>query len=95
MAAEKNKKLKFTLGAVVEEPGSSIKYKTGGWRIFKPEIMQDKCIKCGTCWKTCPDSAIYQNEKGEFHVNYDYCKGCLICFNECPAKAIKKEVENK
>jgi len=87
-------KPKISVGAVIEEPGSTVKNKTGGWRSFRP-IDQKKCIKCGICWKFCPDNAVRKNEKGEFEINYDYCKGCGICAKECPAKAIKMVKEEK
>ncbi len=88
-------KPKISVGAVIEEPGSTIKNKTGGWRSFRPVIDKTKCIKCGTCWKFCPDNAVRKNEKGEFEINYDYCKGCGICAKECPVKAIKMVKEEK
>ena len=31
-------------GAVVKEPGSTRKNKTGSWRTFKPVADKDKCI---------------------------------------------------
>jgi len=90
------KKMKLNQGAVITEPGSSLAYKTGGWRVFKPRILQDKCIKCCLCWQTCPDSAIRVAEKtGKVSIDYDYCKGCMICMHQCPVKAIEKEVEKK
>jgi len=90
------KKAKINQGAVITEPGSSLAYKTGDWRTFRPVILQDKCIKCYQCWQVCPDAAIKIDEKtGKVHVDYDYCKGCLICVKQCPAKAIEKEVEKK
>ncbi len=92
----KKKKEKFTPGAVVTEPGSSVKNKTGDWRTFRPVILQEKCTKCYLCWQYCPDSAIKIDEKtGKVYVDYTYCKGCLICMHQCPAKAIEKEVEKK
>lgn len=91
----KEEKQKLTLGAVVLEPGSTRRYKTGTWRTFMPILLKEKCTKCAICWRYCPDSAIKKNEKGEFYIDYYYCKGCLICVNECPAKAIIKEVEKK
>jgi len=87
--------LKFNIGAVITEPGSSIKNKTGGWRTLKPVIDREKCIKCGKCWQQCPDNAIKMDEEGKATVNYDYCKGCLICVQECPVKAISAEKEEK
>ena len=51
MATEK---LKFNKGAVINEPGSTKKYKTGDWRTFKPSIDNSKCIKCRICVNGCP-----------------------------------------
>jgi pyruvate ferredoxin oxidoreductase delta subunit len=92
--AEKEEKKKLTLGAVIEEPGSTKANKTGSWRSFRPVIDSEKCIKCGMCWKVCPDAAIVFKD-GKYEVDYDYCKGCLICVNECPVKAIEKKLEEK
>jgi pyruvate ferredoxin oxidoreductase delta subunit len=93
--SEKKEELKFNKGAIIHEPGSTRKYKTGDWRTFKPKILQDKCIKCGKCWMNCPDGAIKKNKDGTFEIDYDYCKGCLICQEECPVKAIVSEREEK
>jgi len=87
--------VKLNIGAVIKEPGSTSKYKTGSWRVFRPVIDQKKCIKCSACWRSCPDAAIYVDGKGAYRVNYDYCKGCLICMKECPVDAISKELEQK
>ncbi|MEM4663021.1 MAG: pyruvate synthase subunit PorD [Candidatus Diapherotrites archaeon] len=87
--------LKFTIGAVIREPGSTIKNKTGGWRSFRPIIDKNKCVKCGTCWAFCPDNSIKKNSDGTFSIDYEYCKGCGICANECPLKAIMMEPESK
>ena len=87
---------KYTMGAVVTEPGSSKKYHTGDWRVYIPRIDPEKCIKCNQCWQVCPDSAIRIDEKtGKPYIDYTYCKGCLICVKQCPVKAISKEVEKK
>lgn len=86
----------LTKGAVITEPGSTRKYKTGEWRTYKPAIDLLKCIKCGKCWMVCPDAAIKQRtQDGKYEINYDYCKGCLLCEKECPVKAITHEVEEK
>jgi len=82
-------------GAVVTEPGSASKNKTGSWRTFKP-IITDKCIACGICTQTCPEDCIeLKTVKGKRTavVGYDYCKGCLICMNVCPHNAINKELD--
>ncbi len=90
-----SEKLVFNKGAVIKDPGSTRKYKTGSWRTFKPAIDQKKCIKCAKCWINCPDGAIKKNKDGTFEIDYDYCKGCLICEKECPVKAISHKVEEK
>jgi len=82
------------MGAVLLEPGSSLKYKTGDWRAFKPIVDEQKCVNCLLCWIYCPDSAIVRKEKW-IEVNYDYCKGCGICAKECPKEAIKMVEEQK
>lgn len=85
----------FSLGAIIKEPGSTVKNKTGGWRSIKPVLIKEKCVKCGNCWMYCPEGAIKKNESGEFEIDFDYCKGCGICASECPVKAITMEHEKK
>ncbi len=58
---------------------------TGSWRMFRPEIDKDKCIKCLFCWIYCPDGVI---DRDNLQINYDFCKGCGICAKECPRNAI-------
>lgn len=87
----KKDKIKITTGAIIREPGSTIKNKTFGWRAFKPVIDYNKCTKCMLCWLYCPDNAIDEKIK----VDYDYCKGCGICAKECPVKAINMVEEEK
>lgn len=82
------------IGGILLEPGSAMKYKTGDWRAFKPNVDQGKCINCLLCWIFCPDAAIVRKEKF-IDVNYDYCKGCGICANECPVKAITMTEEKR
>lgn len=74
---------------------SSEKITTGTWRTLKPVIDREKCSKCMTCWKYCPDLAIII-VGDEPQIDYLYCKGCGICANECPKKCIslsKQELE--
>lgn len=64
---------------------------TGSWRLERPVIDYNKCIKCGTCERFCPANVIYveKDQKECIVVNFDYCKGCGICVNECPTKCMK------
>lgn len=77
--------VKITLGAVNPKSGSAKEYKTGTWRTMKPVYDKEKCIKCYTCYRFCPDSSIKKLDDG-IEINYDYCKGCGICAEECRAK---------
>ena len=74
--------------------GTSIYYKTGSWRTFRPVIDMNKCVNCLTCWVYCPDSAVMVKDGKIEGINYDYCKGCGICASECPVKAIKMVPEH-
>ncbi len=87
-------KKKITLGAHVDEAGSSAKYKTGSWRVQRPELDMEKCNKCLNCLRYCPDAAVKLTDDGPV-IDLDYCKGCGICANECPVKAITMITEAK
>ncbi|MFP4608043.1 MAG: 2-oxoacid:acceptor oxidoreductase family protein [Candidatus Aenigmatarchaeota archaeon] len=68
--------------------------KTGSWRTVRPIVDTDTCIKCGLCWKFCPDVAIFVEDEGAV-VDFDFCKGCGICAERCPVDAIVMEKEEK
>lgn len=81
---------------------------TDSWRIQKPVIEYDKCIRCMICWKFCPDEAISVVRGSDFaapsertakleapQIEMDYCKGCGICANECPEKCIEMILEER
>jgi pyruvate ferredoxin oxidoreductase delta subunit len=87
--------MKVNIAACITEPGSSERNKTGGWRVFRPVINNERCIDCGSCWIFCPDASIIREENGEYKVNLDFCKGCGICANECPSEAIEMVLEEK
>ena len=89
------KDLKCNKGAVITEPGSTKKNKTGSWRSEKPVWDPKKCKQCMICWQFCPDNAICQKNGKMTKIDYDYCKGCGICANVCPFKAIKMVKEKK
>ena len=47
------------------------------------------CYSCGNCFNFCPEAAVFIDESGDLHIDYDYCKGCGICAAECPCGAIQ------
>ena len=57
--------------------------------LIKFEVMNDKCVKCGICFKACPVDAI-DWEKNEYaKINKDKCIRCKGCINACPFMAIE------
>ncbi len=83
------------LGGLILEAGSAERYKTGGWRTFRPLWDEEACIQCLRCWIYCPDNSIMVREEKMVDINYDYCKGCGICSRECPVEAIKMMEEGE
>lgn len=71
------------LGPVATVFGSAT---TGNWRIERPVVDFEKCIKCGTCERHCPTNVIVVDKEEKECVTFDfnYCKGCGICVNVCP-----------
>ncbi len=58
-----------------------------------PELIEEKCKKCGLCAKTCRSNAIFQTP-GQYPVFLkDLCSGCGACWIICPHKAIKPKKE--
>jgi len=47
-----------------------------------------KCIKCGTCFESCPESAITLTPEGII-TDSEFCKMCGKCAEVCPTKAIE------
>jgi pyruvate ferredoxin oxidoreductase delta subunit len=77
------------IAGIIPKAGSSLEYKTGTWRAFKPIVDESKCTFCLLCWIYCPDGAVKRiDNKRKISIDYDYCKGCGICASECPVKAI-------
>jgi len=79
---------KTVIGARVIEPGSAIKFETGDWRSFRPQLDMDLCIDCMTCWIYCPDDSIILKDNKVCGIKMTHCKGCGICASVCPKKAI-------
>jgi len=53
------------------------------------EILQDKCVDCGICYKifNCP-AIFYDQEKKKPYIRNDICLACGVCMQICPVNAI-------
>lgn len=81
----------ITKAGEITDPGNSLKFTTGNWRVIMPKWDVEKCQQCGMCWPVCPENAITVNKESGLltHFDYDYCKGCGICAKVCPFNAIE------
>jgi len=86
---------KYKVVTSISYPKEGAMGKTGSWRVYKPTLDKEKCVKCLRCWIFCPEGAIKRHKDGSVEINYDYCKGCGVCANECKVKAIIMEREGK
>ena len=58
-------------------------------KLVKFEVIEDRCIKCGQCYKVCPASAI-DWQKGKYpKIDKMKCIKCKACINSCPTAAIE------
>src|SRR6056297_842445 len=58
-----------------------------------PELIKEKCTKCGLCVKTCQENAIFQPKGGYPVFINDLCSACGACKIVCPNNAIKNREE--
>ncbi len=54
----------------------------------RPNIKQDKCVKCGKCFKVCSQKAV-EFSSGKYSVSSGKCILCMCCIEACPVKAIE------
>ena len=59
----------------------------GDKHITKAKINGGKCVKCGNCFRNCPNDAVYSS----IIIDEKKCIGCGICEQKCPAGAIYME----
>mgnify|MGYP000085340489 CR=1 FL=1 len=70
------------------KPKLGVAGKTGLWRLEKPIIDNNKCVRCYLCEIYCPANVVRVERDSGAIIDYDYCKGCGICANVCPVGAI-------
>lgn len=73
----------------------------GDKHISKAKINPSKCVKCGNCFRNCPNDAIKLNlprpakdgsgEGASPVLSEKKCIGCGICCQKCPSGAITME----
>jgi len=86
---------KYEVITTLSYPKKGAMGKTGSWRVFRPVLDKDRCVKCLRCWIFCPEGAIVRLDDDSIEINYDYCKGCGICARECKVNAITMEREGR
>jgi len=86
---------KYKVVSSISYPKEGAMGKTESWRVFRPTLDPEKCVKCLRCWIFCPEGSIKRNKDDTVEINYDYCKGCGVCANVCNVKAITMKRENE
>ncbi len=52
-------------------------------------VLEDKCKKCGLCYRNCPSSAIIWEKKQVARIDLDKCTKCRTCIQNCKFGAIR------
>ncbi len=59
--------------------------------LFQYKIVDEKCKKCGVCFKNCPSKAIEWEKKQVARIIQEKCTKCGICYEECKFDSIITE----
>ncbi|MBN1802056.1 MAG: P-loop NTPase [Candidatus Lokiarchaeota archaeon] len=58
---------------------------------FKPQIVEDKCTKCGICAENCASHALLYLDGAVPIPMLTVCSGCKLCYKICPSGAIQPD----
>lgn len=58
---------------------------------YNPQLMryEERCMKCGSCVKACPNEALSIGENGDILFDRDKCKACGRCIDFCAYDALE------
>ena len=57
--------------------------------LLKYEVNEEKCVKCGRCFKGCPAGAVIWEKKTFARIDKEKCIKCRSCINQCDDMAIE------
>jgi len=56
-----------------------------------PRLIEEKCIKCGSCERLCRGDAIIIEGDGLPVIDFDKCIKCGWCIKNCPSDALESD----
>ncbi len=80
---EKKKKLKSVEKTVITGPGKPKPESFHGWTFT---VDEEKCQKCGICFRSCLQQAIVWEKGSIAKILPEKCTACGACFVACPEK---------
>jgi MinD superfamily P-loop ATPase len=58
---------------------------------FMPQILEDRCSKCGLCSQNCASHALLYIDDSIPILMSSLCSGCKLCYKICPENAINPD----
>ena len=59
---------KYKVKTTISYPVKGATGKTGNWRVFKPILDKEKCVKCLRCWIFCPEATVIRNKDNSIDI---------------------------